>query len=226
MIRSLASFLHDVTYEDTSCRRGNIYVYIYKSSSFRIHGKTIPLTDPETSSILPIFPNQHRHNKQTTDIIKSTKHKMPHHHTATRTTATRRHHGLFSRAQPVHHHQKRHATLGDKVSGALLKLKGTLTRRPGQKVRRRDELDTGVSCTTSWSGSCSRAIRIHRHTHAPMMARRIIYSEGVMLTCNHRPPGPAACTAQTAGEAVGLGSHLVASTATRRPPQVRSRDMR
>ncbi|KAI1133426.1 hypothetical protein F5Y10DRAFT_228996 [Nemania abortiva] len=56
---------------------------------------------------------------------------MPHHHhTTTRTTTTRRH-GLFSR--PVHH-QKRHATLGDKVSGALLKLKGTLTHRPGQKA--------------------------------------------------------------------------------------------
>ncbi|KAI1303330.1 hypothetical protein F5Y03DRAFT_396048 [Xylaria venustula] len=67
---------------------------------------------------------------------------MPHHHTTTtRTTTTRRHHGLFGRSQPahhhhqqVHHHQKRHVTLGDKVSGALLKLKGTLTHRPGQKA--------------------------------------------------------------------------------------------
>ncbi|KAI8633799.1 hypothetical protein F5Y19DRAFT_415108 [Xylariaceae sp. FL1651] len=56
---------------------------------------------------------------------------MPHHHTTTTTTTRRR--GLFSRAQPVHH-QKRHATLGDKVSGALLKLKGTLMHRPGQKA--------------------------------------------------------------------------------------------
>ncbi|KAI0102073.1 hypothetical protein GGR51DRAFT_528500 [Nemania sp. FL0031] len=55
---------------------------------------------------------------------------MPHHHTTTRTTHRR---GFFTRAQPVHH-QKRHATLGDKVSGALLKLKGTLTHRPGQKA--------------------------------------------------------------------------------------------
>ncbi|KAI1112186.1 hypothetical protein F5Y14DRAFT_453315 [Nemania sp. NC0429] len=70
-----------------------------------------------------------------------------HHHTTTRTTRTTRprRHGLFSRAQPVHHpvhhtahhpavHQKRHATLGDKISGALLKLKGTLMHRPGQKA--------------------------------------------------------------------------------------------
>ncbi|GAW25300.1 hypothetical protein SAMD00023353_0402250 [Rosellinia necatrix] len=60
-----------------------------------------------------------------------------HHHATTTTTTTTRRHGLFSRAQPVHHtvhHQKRHVTLGDKVSGALLKLKGTLTHRPGQKA--------------------------------------------------------------------------------------------
>ncbi|KAI0184344.1 hypothetical protein EV127DRAFT_444520 [Xylaria flabelliformis] len=63
---------------------------------------------------------------------------MPHHHhqTTTRTTTThRRGGGLFGRShhQPVHH-QKRHATLGDKISGALLKLKGTITHRPGQKA--------------------------------------------------------------------------------------------
>lgn len=44
------------------------------------------------------------------------------HHSAGRTTAA-----------PVHHH-KRHATMGDKVSGALTKLKGTLTGRPGVKA--------------------------------------------------------------------------------------------
>ncbi|KAH7355626.1 hypothetical protein BKA66DRAFT_374642, partial [Pyrenochaeta sp. MPI-SDFR-AT-0127] len=36
-------------------------------------------------------------------------------------------------AAPVHHH-KRHATMGDKVSGALMKLRGSLTRRPGLKA--------------------------------------------------------------------------------------------
>jgi len=71
-----------------------------------------------------------------------------HHHTTT--AAPRRRGGLFSTsryrsrrttaATPVvtthhhHHTQKRHATIGDKISGALLKLKGTLTGRPGQKV--------------------------------------------------------------------------------------------
>ncbi|CAJ2502313.1 Uu.00g097070.m01.CDS01 [Anthostomella pinea] len=65
---------------------------------------------------------------------------MTHHTTHTTTTTTTRRRGLFSRrphttttSAPVHHH-KRHATLGDKISGAMLKLKGTLTRRPGVKA--------------------------------------------------------------------------------------------
>ncbi|KAK1754539.1 hypothetical protein QBC47DRAFT_219834 [Echria macrotheca] len=70
-----------------------------------------------------------------------------HHHTTTTTTAPRRRgffgrYGATPRSRPVHtthtpvvhHHQKRHATIGDKISGAFLKLKGTLTGRPGQKA--------------------------------------------------------------------------------------------
>ncbi|PVH80624.1 hypothetical protein DL98DRAFT_459315 [Cadophora sp. DSE1049] len=30
--------------------------------------------------------------------------------------------------------QRRHATIGDKISGAMMKLKGSLTRRPGVKA--------------------------------------------------------------------------------------------
>ncbi|QPH04150.1 hypothetical protein C2857_000924 [Epichloe festucae Fl1] len=51
----------------------------------------------------------------------------------TTTTASPRRRGLFSRRQPVHH-QKRKASFGDKVSGALMKLRGSLTRRPGLKA--------------------------------------------------------------------------------------------
>ncbi|KAJ4985212.1 hypothetical protein SVAN01_09254 [Stagonosporopsis vannaccii] len=50
----------------------------------------------------------------------------------TRTTGAHRNTGTAPTA-PVHHH-KRHATMGDKVSGALTKLKGTLTGRPGVKA--------------------------------------------------------------------------------------------
>ncbi|KAF1922051.1 hypothetical protein BDU57DRAFT_511177 [Ampelomyces quisqualis] len=60
--------------------------------------------------------------------------------TTTTTTTTKtvrttggRHHGHATTAAPVHHH-KRHATMGDKVSGALMKLRGSLTRRPGLKA--------------------------------------------------------------------------------------------
>lgn len=55
--------------------------------------------------------------------------------TTTKTTRTTggRTTGARTTAAPVHHH-KRHATVGDKVSGALTKLKGTLTGRPGVKA--------------------------------------------------------------------------------------------
>lgn len=49
---------------------------------------------------------------------------------ASHTTTTRR--GFFGRKT---RHQKRHATLGDKIAGGLKKLKGTLTRNPAVKVR-------------------------------------------------------------------------------------------
>ncbi|TLS25920.1 hypothetical protein PpBr36_07745 [Pyricularia pennisetigena] len=73
-----------------------------------------------------------RRHHQTTTAAPARRHRTHRtHHTTTTTTAPRR--GLFSRRQPVVH-QKRHATMGDKISGAFLKLKGSLTRRPGQKA--------------------------------------------------------------------------------------------
>ncbi|KAH8671373.1 hypothetical protein BX600DRAFT_548364 [Xylariales sp. PMI_506] len=53
------------------------------------------------------------------------------HRTQRTTTTTTRRHGLFGHKV---HHQKRKPTLGDKISGAMLKLKGTLTHRPGEKA--------------------------------------------------------------------------------------------
>ncbi|PHH64104.1 hypothetical protein CDD81_4979 [Ophiocordyceps australis] len=47
-----------------------------------------------------------------------------HHHTTT--TATRR--------EPVVVHHKRKPTFKDKISGALIRLRGSLTRRPGLKA--------------------------------------------------------------------------------------------
>ncbi|KAL2133739.1 hypothetical protein VTI74DRAFT_1819 [Chaetomium olivicolor] len=70
--------------------------------------------------------------------------RHPHTTVGTTTRGTHRKGGLFSSrprrtrrtAAPVTvtHHQKRRTSIGDKISGALLKLKGTVTGRPGQKA--------------------------------------------------------------------------------------------
>ncbi|EAA32387.1 hypothetical protein GE21DRAFT_7436 [Neurospora crassa] len=80
------------------------------------------------------------------------------HHTTPMTTTThtthttrrrgygrKRHHGqgmvapaaaatTMGTTAAVHHHQKRKTSLGDKISGALMKIKGSITGRPGQKA--------------------------------------------------------------------------------------------
>lgn len=50
--------------------------------------------------------------------------------TTTTTTTRRRHH--HTAVAPVHH--KRRPSIGDKIAGALMRLKGSLTRRSGVKV--------------------------------------------------------------------------------------------
>ncbi|KAH6697102.1 hypothetical protein F5X68DRAFT_2187 [Plectosphaerella plurivora] len=69
---------------------------------------------------------------------KTTTHKRSHGltgntTTTTTTTTTRKRGGLFSR-RAAPRTQQRKPTMGDKISGAMLKLKGSLTRRPGQKA--------------------------------------------------------------------------------------------
>ncbi|KAF7860331.1 hypothetical protein EAF04_008458 [Stromatinia cepivora] len=49
------------------------------------------------------------------------------------TSTHTRHNNRNTRAQPVHHHHRK-PSVGDKISGALLKLRGSLTRRPGLKA--------------------------------------------------------------------------------------------
>lgn len=67
------------------------------------------------------------------------------HHGTTGTTTTtgttsagtmgtrRRNHHTTTNTAPAHHHRRR-PSLGDKVSGAMMRMKGSLTRRPGEKV--------------------------------------------------------------------------------------------
>ncbi|KAM0557123.1 hypothetical protein ACHAPJ_005386 [Fusarium lateritium] len=90
----------------------------------------------------------HRHSAPRRSIF-STRRRAPartHRQTVTTTTTTtkprrrgmfggagRRTHGTTAARAPVHHHQRR-PSVKDKVSGALLKLKGSLTRRPGVKA--------------------------------------------------------------------------------------------
>ncbi|KAK5807477.1 hypothetical protein VI817_001735 [Penicillium citrinum] len=50
------------------------------------------------------------------------------HHTTT--TGKRR----WGTTRPQHHHHHRKPSIGDKFSGAMLRLKGSLTHRPGVKV--------------------------------------------------------------------------------------------
>lgn len=66
--------------------------------------------------------------------------RQQHHTVVTTSTTTRKpHRSIFgprrhTARQPVVHHQKRKPTMKDKVSGALLRIKGSLTHRPGVKV--------------------------------------------------------------------------------------------
>lgn len=71
---------------------------------------------------------------------KTTPHYSARTHYATTTTVaphtsrhSRRTHVTTTAPTPVHHHQRK-PSMGDKISGAMLKLKGSLTRRPGQKA--------------------------------------------------------------------------------------------
>ncbi|KAI6784437.1 uncharacterized protein J7T54_006482 [Emericellopsis cladophorae] len=71
-----------------------------------------------------------RRRRAATPTTTSTRHRsrkteVHHHH--------HHHHNHLGGGAPVSHH-KRHPTMKDKISGAMLKLKGSLTHRPGQKA--------------------------------------------------------------------------------------------
>ena len=68
-------------------------------------------------------------------------HRKPRAHNATTTHHTTRRSRQTYDTQPVVtlaaapvHHERRRSSLSDKVSGAILKLKGSITNRPGQKA--------------------------------------------------------------------------------------------
>ncbi|EED21284.1 conserved hypothetical protein [Talaromyces stipitatus ATCC 10500] len=72
-----------------------------------------------------------RHKTYKTEVTR-------HGHGSTTTTgATRRrrgyNHHTTTRTAPAHHHRRR-PSLGDKISGAMMRLKGSLTGRPAEKA--------------------------------------------------------------------------------------------
>ncbi|KAF2635968.1 hypothetical protein P280DRAFT_473388 [Massarina eburnea CBS 473.64] len=67
----------------------------------------------------------------TTTTTRTTQTTGGHH--AGHTTGHTGGHTTGHTAAPAHHH-KRHASMGDKVSGAMMKLRGSITHRPGLKA--------------------------------------------------------------------------------------------
>ncbi|PNS19545.1 hypothetical protein CAC42_7389 [Sphaceloma murrayae] len=80
---------------------------------------------------------KHSHNPITgTHTTTHTTHGTPHHttHKAPRSSRrTRRTAATTTTTAPAHHHRRR-PSLGDKMSGAMMKIRGSLTRRPGLKA--------------------------------------------------------------------------------------------
>lgn len=98
----------------------------------RTHHTTAPRTSPRTTRARPSLKTKLMGGGHATRNTRRTPATTTTTTTTTKTTRTT--HGGHSGATTAHHH-KRHATMGDKVSGALMKLRGSLTRRPGLKVR-------------------------------------------------------------------------------------------
>jgi hypothetical protein len=89
----------------------------------------------ETRTTKPTLMTRLRGPNAKTRTVKTTTTVEPRTaHVAHNTRTTGRSRWGRNRRDPIVH-RKRHATIGDKISGAMMKLKGSLTRRPGVKVR-------------------------------------------------------------------------------------------
>ncbi|KAK6501526.1 hypothetical protein TWF481_009363 [Arthrobotrys musiformis] len=88
-------------------------------------GHTTVRTTRTKPTLMDRLTGRRGHTTTTTSTTRSTRPHRRHHHHAHTTTTTA--------AAPVHH-QRRRPGLGDKISGALMRIKGSLTRRPGLKA--------------------------------------------------------------------------------------------
>ncbi|KAK6348193.1 hypothetical protein TWF718_006003 [Orbilia javanica] len=87
-------------------------------------GHTTVRTTRTKPSLIDRLTGRRGHTVTTTSTTHSSRPRTHrHHHHTHATTAT----------VPVHH-QRRRPGLGDKISGALMRIKGSLTRRPGLKA--------------------------------------------------------------------------------------------
>ena len=93
----------------------------------------------QTRTTKPTLMTRLRGRNATSRTVKTTTKVEP---ATAANTRTARKSGWGRNRRTAHHsttpvvHHKRHATLGDKISGAMLKLKGSLTHRPAVKVCR------------------------------------------------------------------------------------------
>jgi hypothetical protein len=107
--------------------------------AINMHMRTRRNNMVETRTTKPTLMTRLRGRNANSRTVKTTTKVEPrttaaHHHQHTNTTGTLSRWGRNRRtAEPVVHH-RRHASIGDKISGAMLKLKGSLTHRPGVKV--------------------------------------------------------------------------------------------
>ncbi|KAJ6023732.1 hypothetical protein N7540_004529 [Penicillium herquei] len=81
-------------------------------------------TTRTTRTTKPTLMTRLRGPNARTKTVKTTTKTEP----ATSYRTNKRHGGMTT------HHHKRKVTFGDKVSGAILKMKGSITRRPGVKA--------------------------------------------------------------------------------------------
>lgn len=114
-------------------------LFTYSQSSFTMFHRRRPATTTTRSSKPSLMTRLRGPNAKsktvktkttTTRHGPSTHHGHSTHHGPSAHNTTSRRWGV---SRPQHHHRRK-VTFGDKVSGAMLKLKGSLTHRPGVKV--------------------------------------------------------------------------------------------
>ncbi|PSK53105.1 Protein transport protein sec72 [Elsinoe australis] len=97
----------------------------------RLRGNKAHTTRTTKHSHNPLTGTHTTTHTETTHGAPHSTHAAPH---TTRSTGRRSHRTAgTTTAAPAHHHRRR-PSLGDKMSGAMMKLRGSLTRRPGLKA--------------------------------------------------------------------------------------------